>query len=245
MQIEKSIGLACLCCALAVFAIPALAQGKTACKVLDPELQQSYSGPCVEGAAEGYGEAQGIASYKGEFKAGRKHGAGVKIWPATGDRYEGGFAGDRKEGLGTYVWGERSPWRGEKYTGSYRGDRREGFSVYEWPNGDSYSGHWKSDAITSAPTPAMYERARAYAELTAAVGRPGAQVCREMTVGIGTKDWIRGFVTNLQEGVISVRVDDAGQFQHMIGNRTVKKGDEVQEPLHLWTLCATAPKPRN
>src|SRR5438094_227495 len=87
------------------------------CRVLDPELQTSYSGPCVNGLAEGQGVARGSATYEGEFKVGRKHGRGVKSW-ANGDRYEGGFADDHKHGQGTYTWG-RGPWAGERYEGNY------------------------------------------------------------------------------------------------------------------------------
>src|SRR6266446_3745071 len=98
------------------------------CRVLDPELQASYAGPCVSGLAEGYGSAAGIAQYQGEFKAGRKHGQGVKTWP-NGDRYEGEFVEDRKEGTGTYAFG-RGPWLGERYEGRFLDDRRHGLGVY-------------------------------------------------------------------------------------------------------------------
>src|SRR5438067_5493981 len=97
------------------------------CQVLDPELQGSYSGPCVNGLAEGKGVARGSAEYEGEFKAGRKHGRGVKSWP-SGDRYEGEFANDEKQGHGTYTWG-RGPWAGERYEGNYVDDKREGFGT--------------------------------------------------------------------------------------------------------------------
>src|SRR5687767_8279771 len=90
------------------------AQNATGCKVLDPELQGSYDGGCVNGYAEGRGEARGRATYIGAFSAGRKHGKGVKTWPATGDRYEGDFVEDRKHGTGTYAWGSRSPAAGER-----------------------------------------------------------------------------------------------------------------------------------
>src|SRR5688500_16617172 len=51
------------------------------CRVLDPELQGSYRGPCVNGLAEGEGAASGAAEYRGSFRGGRKHGHGVKTWP--------------------------------------------------------------------------------------------------------------------------------------------------------------------
>ncbi len=180
------------------------------CTVLDPELQGSYTGACRDGMADGIGAATGTAEYKGEFKSGRKHGRGVKTWPSTGDRYDGDFVADRKEGAGVYVWGPRSAWAGEKYVGGYVNDKREGRGVYEWPNGERYDGPWKDDVATGVPTGKMLARARTLDEQAAAVGKPGVRVCREMTVGIGTRDWVRGTVTTAAAREIAVRIDDAG-----------------------------------
>lgn len=229
----------CCCLALAglAFAQIAMSQPRADCAVLDPELQVSYVGGCKNGLAEGYGMAKGTAEYKGGFRAGRKHGKGTKSWLSSGDRYEGDFVDDRKEGAGTYTWGPRSVWAGEKYTGSYLNDRRDGFGVYEWPSGDHYAGPWKNDLITGQPTPAMFVRARAYDVLAAAVGQPGIKVCREMIVGIGTHDWVRGTVVTAEADKIAVRIDDAGQFGHMISNRTIAKGDIVRDALLRWVPC--------
>ena len=219
------------------FAPIALGQSPAQCVVLDPELQGSYVGGCKDGLAEGYGEATGAAAYKGGFRAGRKHGKGAKIWPSSGDRYEGDFIDDRKEGVGTYTWGPRSGWAGEKYSGSYLNDRRDGFGVYEWPGGDRYTGSWAKDAITGPATPMMIARARAYAEAAAAVGKPGARVCRDMTVGIATRDRVRGTVMAVEADQISVRIDDAGRFQHTIANRAIGKGDIVRDAVRSWIPC--------
>jgi hypothetical protein len=219
-------------------AIPAFSQGATRCTVLDPELQGAYAGACDKGYAEGYGEAQGQAVYKGEFKAGRKHGKGVKSWPSTGDVYEGEFAEDRKAGTGTYQWGARSSSPGERYSGGYIADRRQGYGIYEWPNGDRYAGTWASDVPTGAPTRGMIARARSQAERTAAVGREGAKVCRDMRVGVATKDMIRGTVLSLAGDVIRVRIDDAGKFDHTIGEQVIKQGALVSDALELWMPCS-------
>lgn len=178
-----------------------------------------------------------MATYKGAFRAGRKHGKGVKTWPASGDRYEGEFNDDGKQGVGTYIWGPRSAWAGETYTGSYINDRRDGFGVYEWPSGDRYAGTWKNDVVTGQPTAKMFSRARAYGEIVAAVGKLGITVCREMTVGIGTRDWVRGTVMAVDATMIGVRVDNPGQFQHMILNAPVNKGDIVRDALQNWIPC--------
>ena len=220
-----------------LFSPMVMGQVPAKCVVLDPELQGSYAGGCQNGLAEGYGEATGAAEYKGGFRAGRKHGKGTKIWPSTGDRYEGDFSGDLKQGVGTYTWGPRSAWAGEKYSGNYLGDRRDGFGAYEWPGGDRYAGAWKNDVITGQPTPKMFARAREYGEIAAAVANPGAKVCREMTVGIATRDWVRGTVIGVEAGKIVVRIDDAGRFQHAILNRPIGKDDVVSDALQHWIPC--------
>jgi hypothetical protein len=81
--------MAAACAALA--ASVAIAQAP--CRVLDPTLAGTYQGGCTDGLAEGYGEAKGTASYRGEFRAGRKHGTGTYVSPA-GDTYSGRWAND-------------------------------------------------------------------------------------------------------------------------------------------------------
>jgi hypothetical protein len=222
---------------LAGVALAAAGAAWADCAVLDPELQAGYAGGCRDGLADGAGAATGTAEYKGEFRSGRKHGKGLKTWQSTGDRYEGDFVADRKEGAGVYVWGPRSAWAGEKYAGAYVNDRREGRGVYEWPNGERYDGTWKDDAATGVPTGKMLARARTLDEQAATVARPGVRVCRELKVGIGTPDWVRGTVTQAAGGNIAVRIDDAGQYRHMIGQSPVTKGAIVQDSVVHWLPC--------
>lgn len=184
-----------------LWALSAHAEG---CRVLDPELQGSYAGPCVNGFAEGKGAASGTAKYEGGFKAGKKNGEGVKEWP-NGDRYEGQFVDDRREGHGVYTWG-RGPWAGERYDGSYAADRRNGYGEYRYASGDVYRGAWKDDVATGAPTPMMQARAKFEEESLAAVGKPGTKVCREVQVGIGGRDWERGVVEAVNGSQVGVRV---------------------------------------
>lgn len=177
-----------------------------ACGVLDPELQVTYAGPCKDGFAEGIGTAAGSAEYRGGFKAGRKHGAGVKTWP-NGDRYEGEFVEDRREGHGIYRFG-RGPWAGERYDGDFLNDRRHGYGVYRWPTGDVYRGPWKEDIAIGPPTPMMQARARYERQARAAVGKPGRKVCREAHIGIAMREWQPGVVVGLAGDELSVRVGD-------------------------------------
>lgn len=220
----------------AAWSFPVMGQAPAKCAVHDRELQGSYSGGCKDGLAEGYGEAAGAAQYKGGFKAGRKHGKGVKTWP-SGDHYEGDFIEDRKEGSGTYTWGRRSVWAGEKYSGDYRNDRRHGHGVYEWPGGDRYAGPWENDVIIGKATPKMIARARDLAEHAAAVGKRGAKVCRELPVGIAIRDRVRGTVTAVEDDRIAVQIDDAGRFQHVIGDVPVTKGGTLWDAMQFWTPC--------
>lgn len=218
------------------FPVAVPAQAPVKCVVLDPELQANYSGGCKDGLAEGDGAARGAAQYEGGFKAGRKHGKGVKIW-RTGDRYEGDFVEDRREGSGTYTWGRLSAWAGEKYSGEWRNDRRHGFGAYEWPGGDRYAGPWDNDVIIGKATPRMTARAWTYAEHAAAVGKPGVKVCREMLVGITTRDRVSGTVMAVESDRILVRIDDAGRFQHSLGNNVITKGITIRDATTAWIPC--------
>jgi hypothetical protein len=205
------------------------------CRVLDPELQGRYAGPCVDGLAEGEGSASGFAEYRGAFKAGRKHGKGVKSWP-NGDRYEGEFVDDRKHGFGVYAWG-RGPWAGERYEGSYVNDRRHGDGVYRWPSGDSYRGPWKDDAFAGPGTAMMIARAKFEQEARAAVAKPGQKVCREMPVGIGGGDWVRGTVVQVDAERVAVRIDDPGVHAHVIADVEARRGEIIWDAPTGWTPC--------
>ncbi|HVL35252.1 MAG TPA: hypothetical protein VM489_06225 [Burkholderiales bacterium] len=215
-----------------LFLLPAAAQ---ACKVVDPELQGSYRGPCVNGLAEGEGEAVGTARYRGGFRAGLKHGRGVKEWP-SGDRYEGEWADDRRHGAGVYTWG-RGRWAGERYEGGYREDRRHGFGVYRWPSGDVYAGPWEDDRIAGPPTPMMLARAKFEAEARAAVAKEGQRVCRFMPVGIGGGEWVRGTVAGVSGEQVGVRIDEAGSHPHVAAGVELRAGEVFWDLPTEWTPC--------
>ena len=199
------------------------------CRVMDPELQGAYTGPCVNGLAEGIGIATGTAEYRGAFKAGLKHGKGVKSWP-NGDRDEGMFAADYKEGHGIYTWG-RGPWQGERYEGDWVEDRRHGFGTYRWPSGDSYAGAWEAARPTGRGTEMMAARAKFAEEAKAAVARKDQKVCREMRVGIGGRDWVRGVVVEVEGDQVGVRIDDPGEHRHY------PRGEVLWDHATAWTPC--------
>ncbi len=219
-------------------AAPAIAEE---CRVLDPELQEAYAGPCVNGLAQGAGYARGRAEYQGEFRTGMKHGKGVKSW-ANGDRYEGEFVEDRKEGKGAYTFG-RGPWVGERYEGGWVADRRQGYGVYSWPTGDVYRGPWEADRPTGAPTAMMRARARWTTEARAALAEPGQKACRELEIGIGDRDWIRGVIVDnpqrqdSQPNQVAVRIEDAGRTSHLLGGQELKAGMVVTDAPTIWVPC--------
>jgi len=215
-----------------LFAFGAMAQE---CRVFDPELQATFAGACVNGLAEGEGFAAGSAEYRGGFRAGRKHGKGVKTWP-NGDRYEGEFADDARHGTGVYVWG-RGPWAGERYEGGYANDRRNGYGTYRWRSGDVYAGPWENDMATGPPTPMMLARAKFEEEARLAVAKEGTRVCREMPVGIGGWEWVKGTVVSLSGNLAGVRIDDPGKQPHAIAGAEVGRGDVVWDAPHFWTPC--------
>ncbi|MDA1118302.1 MAG: hypothetical protein O2979_09925 [Proteobacteria bacterium] len=225
-------GKGALAALLFVVAFSASAQD---CKVLDPELQAAYAGPCVNGLAEGVGSARGSAEYRGGFRAGRKHGQGVKSWP-NGDRYEGAFAEDHKEGEGRYVWG-RGPWAGERYEGTYLKDQRHGTGTYRWPTGDVYRGPWVEDVIAGFATPMMMAQRKHAEEAKQAVGQDGQKVCREMPVGIALGEWIRGTVVGVSGDQVGVRVDQPGTHRHVVAGVELQVGDIVWDKPTAWTPC--------
>jgi hypothetical protein len=213
----------------------ALSAPALACKVIDPELQGSYAGPCVNGLAEGEGYATGIATYRGGFKAGMKDGQGVKSWP-NGDRYEGGFAEDRKQGHGVYSWG-RGPWQGERYEGEFAHDKRNGFGTYRYASGDVYTGEWKDDVPTGAPTPMMLAQRRFHEESRKAVAKEGQKVCRAMQVGIAGREWIRGTVVGVSADRVGIRIDDPGTHGETIQGVEIRKGGVIWDAPYGWTPC--------
>jgi hypothetical protein len=226
------------CAALLLFVGMALAppDAAAACRVLDPELQGSYTGDCVNGLAQGQGIATGIARYRGGFVAGRKQGAGVKTWP-NGDRYEGEFVVDLKHGHGVYAWGPRSPWAGERYSGRFVNDRRQGAGVYEWPDGRQLAGQWRDDLPLMALPPAMQLTARAHAERRAAAARPGARVCRSVPVGIAQTDVFGGIVQGADRDRIRIRIDRIGKFDNQLDGRTLVAGEVIEQRVDEWVVC--------
>lgn len=71
------------------------------CRVLNPRIAGSYTGPCKKGLADGKGEAYGTDQYSGDFRKGLPNGRGKYIWE-NGDTYEGSWKNGTRDGEGTY-----------------------------------------------------------------------------------------------------------------------------------------------
>ena len=205
------------------------------CRVLDLELQGGYTGDCVNGLAEGRGTATGTAEYRGEFKAGRKHGRGVETWP-NGDRYEGDFVEGRKEGKGKYTWGT-GPAEGEIYEGEYLNDMRHGAGSYRWPSGDAYTGPWEKDYATGPPTMMMWQRARFEKEAKAAVAHEGRKVCRITRLGPKGYEWISGVVVAVRDDLVDIRIEDPGPRPFELGGVVMRQGTVVRDVPADWVPC--------
>jgi hypothetical protein len=209
-----------------------------ACLVLDPELQGSYKGGCVDGKAEGRGTARGSAEYAGEFHQGRKHGQGVKTW-SWGDRYQGGFVDDFREGWGIYTWGARTLFAGDRYEGGFVKDRRNGYGVYVWASGDSYAGPWKDDAVSGQATPMMIARFRATNASLEAMAEPGLKLCHESTLEAQSKARTEAETQSVSRSArqVSIKVTKLGSTPVEVSGKRVAVGDVVwDDPLH-WIPC--------
>ncbi len=71
------------------------------CKVLAPEIAQSYQGGCKKGLAHGRGKATGVNTYEGNFVKGLPHGIGKYIWE-NGSFFDGMWKSGKREGKGVY-----------------------------------------------------------------------------------------------------------------------------------------------
>jgi hypothetical protein len=80
-------------------------------------------------------------------------------------------------------------------------------------------------------------RARMEKEVEVAVSVPGTKVCRQLTVGIGNRDWVKGVVVEAASGNISVRIDEPGRYQHSLNGLEIRRGTVVRDSVGSWTPC--------
>lgn len=100
-----------------------LCNAQESCKVLHPQLQDTYDGECKNGFAHGHGKATGLDVYEGNFKKGWPHGVGTYTWN-TGAVYTGGWKKGMRHGVGKYTYFidnkemvEDGLWKNDEYKG--------------------------------------------------------------------------------------------------------------------------------
>jgi hypothetical protein len=106
----------------------------------------SWSGPAVDGKAEGKGVLRVTVRDKAgkelqeqgevEMVAGLLEGRGV-LKGSDGGSYEGDYKAGLYEGKGTYKWST-----GQIYDGDWKNGVQNGKGIYKWANGDIYEGDW-------------------------------------------------------------------------------------------------------
>ena len=75
------------------------------CKVLVPQIADTYEGKCKKGFAHGNGVARGKDTYEGSFKSGLPDGKGIYTW-STGEKHVGEWKEGKRDGPGTYYYFE-------------------------------------------------------------------------------------------------------------------------------------------
>ena len=95
-----------------------------------------------------------------------------------------------------------------------------------------------SPTIPNPLTPQSIAQARARMENRVAVSVPGTRVCRELIVGIGQPDWIRGVVIRAEGDELSIRISDPGRFSQAINGVALVKDVVVRDVSGQWTPCS-------
>ena len=72
---------------------------------------------------------------------------------------------------------------------------------------------------------------------TASVAKTGGKVCRQTTIGIAERDWLRGVVTEVAGDAITVRIDDPGRFPQSLNGTAVARGAILRDNAIAWTPC--------
>lgn len=72
----------------------------------------------------------------------------------------------------------------------------------------------------------------------AAVGKPGAKVCRWVPLGISERDLIRGVVQQQEPAQsVRVRIEDPGRFTNSLNGTPLVRGALVLDKAVAWTPC--------
>lgn len=99
-------------------------------------------------------------------------------------------------------------------------------------------------SATTARDPAAAEAGRAATARTiaeaatrVAVSKAGAQVCREIPIGISERDWIRASVLEVAGDRIRVKINDPGRFPQTLGGVGIARDVVFWDTPLNWTPC--------
>ena len=131
----------------------------------------TWSGACVDGKTSGRG--RGVwrfpdgkeTVFKGEHRAGKRHGHGVVTF-SDGSHYEGEFRDGKLDGHGVRTWSNGSHYEGEfrddqpngqgvmvgpaaRYEGEVRDGKAHGQGVMVYRSGSHYEGEFRNDKLYS------------------------------------------------------------------------------------------------
>lgn len=111
-------------------------------------------------------------------------------------------------------------------------------SSMKWPHLPKWGGTNAQSVDNNAE---QLEKDRAHARVLytaeAAVGRPGAFVCRKLTMGIAESDWIRGTVVEAKGGGVKVEISDPGRYPHTLNGTETARGALVWDDDTAWVPC--------
>jgi hypothetical protein len=108
---------------LSILLAPQVMLSQQNCKVLLPEISETYVGKCKKGLAHGKGIASGIDTYQGRFYKGYPNGIGTYTW-VSGDEYIGNWVFGKRDGEGIFKFKyndkdslQAGIWKDDIYTG--------------------------------------------------------------------------------------------------------------------------------
>ena len=129
---------------IALFFVKNYSQEKDGnCKVLMQSISQEYKGKCLNGLANGKGEAKGEDGFVGYFKDGLPNGKGKYVFQ-NGSIFEGNWNMGKKEGEGKYtllISGKKMVQKGFWLNDEYSGitDPKESFIIKNRTNVPYYN----------------------------------------------------------------------------------------------------------
>jgi len=108
------------------FCFTAISLSAQDCKVLLKNINQTYTGDCKKGKADGNGTATGVDQYTGSFKKGYPDGKGVYTFK-DGSVFKGTFKKGKREGEGIMTYKIAAAqdslvegfWKKDSYVGRY------------------------------------------------------------------------------------------------------------------------------